>query len=143
MDYTAKVSMKVVQERSATAKLLLGTFTPSMNETTVGDFIAEMGTDDFYLQMPLSKKMVGGGKRARQPVINTTPNPDDPQAIVQAMNLDLPVNDMDALLNMFADNAKAKQICDATMAVKQSSKLIDIYLDELPQLKAVEDFLEK
>ena len=89
--------------------------------------------------MPLSVEGVGGGNRTRQPNIYTTATAEDPAPVRGLMNLVLPENDIAAFYNLFTDDAKAKELCDSSMQIKQSSKLIALFVDASPELRAVED----
>ena len=61
--YTAKVKMNVVSEQTGKK---IGVLEPSMDEDTVESILNLFGTRKFYIQMPMSKKMVGGGAGSKR-----------------------------------------------------------------------------
>ena len=85
--------------------------------------------------------LAGGGKRARQVVINTGPMSQDPPSILTLLSLVLP-DSVSGLLDLYTNNAEALKLCKQCIEIKQASKLVGLFTIDSREMKSVEDRVE-
>ena len=76
------------------------------------------------------------GKR-KNTDIDTNPLPNDPPAVLACVNLVLPTT-LPLLLDAMPDN-KVMGFIEEIGKIRQSSKLVERFMKEVPQMKLVED----